>query len=143
MIYIAGGYDRTVHSDRASVECYCPDKDEWKFVAELEKARSGLNLVSLDSYIYAIGGRNRGSDHYFDYCERYNPVTMQWAAISTMLSPRAWSGVGILGNHLFVVGGFDGVNRLSSVEMYNAETNRWKHVANMSFARAGCGVAVL
>jgi len=68
---------------------------------------------------------------------------MQWAAISTMLSPRAWSGVGILGNHLFVVGGFDGVNRLSSVEMYNAETNRWKHVANMSFARAGCGVAVL
>ena len=60
MMYIAGGYDRTYHCDRASVECYCPDNNEWKFIAELEKARSGLSLVSLNNHIYAVGGRNRG-----------------------------------------------------------------------------------
>lgn len=141
-IYIAGGYDRTVHCDRASVECYCPEKDEWTFVAELEKARSGLSLVSLDNYIYAIGGRNRGSDHYFNVCERYNPSTMQWVSISSMISPRAWSGIGILRNKIFVVGGFDGVSRLNKVEVYDVDADEWKEVANMNFARAGCGAAV-
>ncbi|XP_057309527.1 kelch-like protein 20 [Hydractinia symbiolongicarpus] len=141
-IYIAGGYDRTVHCDRASVECYCPEKDEWTFVAELEKARSGLSLVSLDNYIYAIGGRNRGSDHYFNVCERYNPSTMQWVSISSMISPRAWSGIGILRNKIFVVGGFDGFSRLNKVEVYDVDADEWKEVANMNFARAGCGAAV-
>ena len=140
---MAGGYDRTVHCDRASVECYCPDKDEWTFVAELEKARSGLTLVSLENYIYAIGGRHRGSDHYFDYCERYNPVTMQWTSIAHMITPRAWCGIGILGCRIFIIGGFDGVNRLSSAEMYDPEIDKWKQVSSMGYARAGCGVAVL
>jgi len=143
MIYIAGGYDRSVHSDRASVECYSPVTKEWKFVAELEKARSGLNLVSLDRYIYAIGGRNRNSDHYFSLCEQYNPSTMQWISISTMLSPRAWAGIGILRDKIFVVGGFDGINRLNTVEMYDIEEDKWKQVSNMSYARAGCGVTVM
>ncbi|XP_065651792.1 kelch-like protein 20 [Hydra vulgaris] len=143
MIYVAGGYDRTMHCDRASVECYCPIKNEWKFVAELEKARSGLNLVSIDSFIYAIGGRNRSSDTYFDICERFDLSTMQWTLISTMLSPRAWSGVAILKKKIFVIGGFDGINRLSSIEVYDFEKDCWVHKRNMNFARAGCGAAVL
>ena len=143
MVYIAGGYDRSFHCDRASVECYCPVNNEWSFIAELEKARSGLNLVSLNNYIYAVGGRNRGGDQYFDNCERYNPITMQWVSISNMLSPRAWAGVSILRNKIFVAGGFDGVNRLNTVEIYDADEDRWEQVAEMNFARAGCGAALL
>lgn len=72
MLYLSilGGYDKNIHTDRASVECFDPDTQEWSFVAEMEKARSGLSLVALDHYIYAIGGRSRYSDFYFNTVER-------------------------------------------------------------------------
>ena len=143
LIYAAGGYDRGVHSDRASVERYDPERDEWCFIAELEKARSGLVLVSVSGYIYAIGGRNRCTDHYFALCERYNPSTDQWIAVASMMTPRAWPAAGVLNNKIVVLGGFDGANRLSSVEIYDPEEDRWKHVCHMNIRRAGCGGAVI
>ena len=60
-----------------------------------------------------------------------------------MLSPRAWAGVSVLRDKIFVAGGFDGMNRLSTVEMYDPETDRWEQGAEMNFARAGCGAALL
>ena len=65
-----GGYDKAYHTDRASVECWEPGSAEWAFVAEMEKARSGLALVALDHYLYAFGGRARHNDQYFDMAER-------------------------------------------------------------------------
>ena len=52
------------------MECYDPETDQWSFVAEMEKARSGLNLVAMDNYLYAFGGRSRHNDEYFDLAER-------------------------------------------------------------------------
>ena len=69
-LFSAGGYDKNLHLDRASVECYDPATDEWTFVSEMEKARSGLSLVSIDQYIYAFGGRYKHTDQYFDLAER-------------------------------------------------------------------------
>ena len=142
-MYVAGGYDRGVHSDRASVECYDSEKEEWAFVAELERPRSGLVLVSLNGFIYAVGGRNRSTDHYFNTCERYNPVTDQWTTVSPMITPRAWPAAGVLNNKIIVLGGFDGANRLSSVEMYDSDEDKWRHVSNMNICRAGCGGSVM
>lgn len=67
----AGGYDKILHTDRASMECFDPDTQEWTFTAEMEKARSGLALVALDHFIYAFGGRFRPTDQYFDLVERW------------------------------------------------------------------------
>lgn len=57
--------------DRASVECYDPSTDDWTFVTEMEKARSGLSLIAIDHNIYMIGGRYKTADQYFDVAERY------------------------------------------------------------------------
>ena len=57
--------------DRASVECFDPETDEWTLVAEMEKPRSGLVLMAVDHFIYAFGGRCRHTDRYFDIVERY------------------------------------------------------------------------
>lgn len=67
----AGGYDKILHTDRASMECFDPDTQEWTFTAEMEKARSGLALVAMDHFIYAFGGRFRPTDQYFDLVERW------------------------------------------------------------------------
>lgn len=74
-----GGYDKALHTDRASVEMYEPDSGgcggggdggEWTFVGEMEKARSGLALVALNHFLYAFGGRSRHIEQYYDIAER-------------------------------------------------------------------------
>ena len=100
-------------------------------------------MATISGYIYAAGGRNRCSDHYFSLCERYNPLTDQWISVAPMMTPRAWPAAGVLNNKLIVLGGFDGANRLSSVEIYDPEEDRWKHVSHMNIRRAGCGGAVI
>ena len=70
LLYTVGGYDRTLHMDRASMECYDPVSEEWMFMSEMEKARSGLVLATIDQNIYAFGGRYRHTDQYYDLVER-------------------------------------------------------------------------
>lgn len=44
---------------------------------------------------------------------------------------------------LYAIGGFDGENRLNSIECYHPENNEWTTMAPMKFSRSGAGVAVL
>ena len=46
------------------------------------------------------------------------------------MTPRAWPAAGVLNNKIVVLGGFDGANRLSNVEIYDPEEDRWKHVSH-------------
>ena len=56
--------------DRASMECYDPATEEWTFMSEMEKARSGLSMVAADQFLFAFGGRYRHTDQYYDLVER-------------------------------------------------------------------------
>lgn len=44
---------------------------------------------------------------------------------------------------MYIIGGAESWNCLSSVERYNPENNTWTIVASMNVARRGAGVAVL
>ncbi|WAR16523.1 KLH18-like protein [Mya arenaria] len=142
-IYVAGGYDRTLHMDRASMECYDPVIDDWTFMSEMEKARSGLVMATIDQNVYAFGGRYRHTDQYYDMVERFNVLTRQWTTLAQMNTPRAWPGIAIFDGRIYVLGGFDGGYRLRSAESYDAETDQWTPISNMLVSRAGCGAAVV
>ncbi|OWF38510.1 kelch-like protein 3 [Mizuhopecten yessoensis] len=142
-IYVAGGYDKILHLDRASVECFDPATEEWTFVSEMEKARSGLALVSVEHCIYAFGGRYKHTDQYTDMVERFNTLTNQWTTISSMNTPRAWPGIAAFDGKIYLMGGFDGTSRLRSAEVYDIESDRWAFLSNMTVSRAGCGAAVV
>lgn len=57
------------------------------------------------------------------------------------LWPR--SGVCSLGNHIFVMGGYDGTNQLNTVERYDVETDAWSFAASMRHRRSALGVTAL
>ena len=59
---------------------------------------------------------------------------------SAILSPP---GVCSLGNHIYVMGGYDGTNQLNTVERYGVETDAWSFVASMSHRRSALGVTAL
>lgn len=44
---------------------------------------------------------------------------------------------------LYAIGGFDGTERLSSVECYHPENDEWTMVSSMKCSRSGAGVASL
>ena len=52
-------------------------------------------------------------------------------------------GVAVVNRLLYAIGGFDGENRLNSVECYHPENNAWTLVPEMKFKRSGAGVSVL
>lgn len=52
-------------------------------------------------------------------------------------------GVCALGNHIFVMGGYDGTNQLNTVERYEVETDTWTFAASMRHRRSALGVTAL
>jgi len=71
---------------------------------------------------------------------RYDPLTDRWTEVASMETCRIGVGVAVVNRLLYAVGGFDGVNRLSSVECYHPERNEWKFVASMNVTRSGAGL---
>lgn len=56
-----------------------------------------------------------------------------------MHSKRLGVGVAVVNRLLYVIGGFDGKERLASIECYHPENNEWSLVAQMHFGRSGSG----
>ena len=106
-------------------------------------ARSGVATVVYNRHIYAIGGRDRHRQAYYDVVERYCPDKNSWESFHRLTHARAWPSACVFKGQLFVTGGYDGQHRLKTVERYDPEENKWQSVADMNEFRAGCGSAVL
>lgn len=88
----------------------------------------------MKPYIFAVGGGSLFAIH--NECEVYNPKTNQWSQISPMISRRSRAGVASLRKLLWVCGGYDGENDLSTAECYNPLTNEWKQITPMGTKRS-------
>lgn len=56
-----------------------------------------------------------------------------------MNSARIGVGLACVNRLLFAVGGFDGQQRLRSVECYDPDKDQWTYVAPMNTTRSGAG----
>lgn len=70
---------------------------------------------------------------------RYDPEKDTWTMVSPMKTKRIGVGCAVANRILYAVGGFDGRNRLKSVEKYTPETDEWCFVKAMNIARSGAG----
>lgn len=60
-----------------------------------------------------------------------------------MQCKRLGVGVAVINRLLYAVGGYDGNQRLKSVECYNPERDVWMFVADMQVARSGAGSEIM
>ncbi|XP_072040808.1 kelch-like protein 17 [Amphiura filiformis] len=97
--------------------------------------------VGLVPRLFSIGGGSLFAIH--NECEMYDLHSDTWIAIQPMNVRRARLGVAALYRIIYAVGGYDGINDLSSVECYNPQTNTWKDVASMGTRRSCVGIAIL
>jgi kelch-like protein 19 len=60
-----------------------------------------------------------------------------------MNSRRIGVGLACVNRLLFAVGGYDGQQRLKSVERYDPENDEWSYVSPMNTTRSGAGKSLL
>lgn len=103
-------------------------------VASLPTPRVGLGLAtqvaspsggSTANHLYAIGGFD-GQGHALNTVEIYDFATNSWTNGTPMPTPRGYLAVvaGTDGN-VYAIGGTDGQQPLTTVEVYNPSKNSW------------------
>ena len=52
-------------------------------------------------------------------CEEYNTLSGKWRPVADMSTDRMWHSAVTMGDNVLVVGGYDGSDYLSSVELFD------------------------
>lgn len=69
----------------------------------------------------------------------YNPEEDRWTLVQQMHYKRLGVGIAVVDRLLYAIGGFDGKERLKSLECYHPENNAWTLIPSMSIGRSGAG----
>lgn len=69
----------------------------------------------------------------------YDPDQDRWTLVQPMHSKRLGVGVVVINRLLYAIGGFDGNERLASVECYHPENNEWSYLPSLKTGRSGAG----
>ncbi|XGW03609.1 hypothetical protein V3C99_015078 [Haemonchus contortus] len=141
-LYVIGGTDGENHY---STVMKMNMRGEWMEVAPMFETRTYISnsCCVLDGLIYVCGGfdvrglHQRRRNDRLRCVERYDPKTNKWEKISSMIQMRSDAAAVGAGGKLYVSGGFNGTEVLTSVEVYTPATNTWIEVSNMPAPRSG------
>ena len=118
-LYIYGGHTADTHSystDSVSGQFHRLNLSDHKTWEKLEGGPplQGLNLATWHGKIYRVGGmcpRNKAGEpadvRSVADCACFDPETKKWTAIPSLPEPRSSHDLAVVGNQLFVVGGWN------------------------------------
>lgn len=140
MLYVTGGNNDSSFTSFSTAYAYNLTTDRWSAIAQMGSRRHGHGSVSLDGFVYVIGGYDGGE--FLSSAERYTPSTGQWEAIAPMRTSRFGVACAVLDGRIYAVGGYSSGTFHKSVERYDPATNTWERVNPMANAREwhACGV---
>ncbi len=95
------------------------------------KPRRCKDLVGV---IYAVGGQTKAGNS-LSTVEVYDPVMGRWKDAEAMSMLRSRVGVAVMSNRLYAIGGYNGLDRLNTVEVFDSEEKKWSRVASMNCKR--------
>lgn len=139
--YVCGGKRTPLTS--GSLEFYDASLNKWVSVASLLTPRYAAQLCSIPTYkvMFAVGGSNQRVA--LSAVEKFDLVTQTWQEVSPMSVPRKRHGACVMGDYIYVAGGFGADNKeLASVERYDMQRDVWSFVAPMPHAAAGAMLVV-
>ncbi|XP_026318957.1 kelch-like protein 5 [Hyposmocoma kahamanoa] len=143
-LYAVGGRDGG--ACLRSVECYDPATNHWTNCAPMTRRRGGVSVCAASGYLYALGGHEAPANTVggrLACVERYDPLADNWVLLARLSYGRDAIGSCLLGDRIVAVGGYDGVQYLCVVEVYDSESNCWRKLAPLSTGRAGAAVVAV
>ncbi|CAF4517649.1 unnamed protein product, partial [Rotaria socialis] len=113
---------------------------------DCRKVMTGTRFTSRrgkDEHLIVAGGFG-AHQRPVDIVERWNPRTNEWTALQPLTKRRRYAAAAAIGKRLYVVGGYDGRQRMNSVECLDLsqENATWQPVASLTYRRALPGVCV-
>lgn len=120
-----------------------------KFLYDLDMNDKALDLENPlarpripHEVLFVVGGWSGGSPT--NVMETYDPRADKWIVCDTADTfHRAYHGTVTMDKHVYVIGGFDGVEYFNSVRCFNPLTMIWSDAANMHSKRCYVSTAVL
>lgn len=116
-IYCVGGTTQ-------STLCYDPSTDTWSTKTNITTPRHRMAVESVDNIIYCISGFISPTNTYTSTHECYDVLTDTWTSKSG-INGRAETGSGVVGNNIYVFGGWNGSKVVNTNECYNTLTDTW------------------
>lgn len=93
--------------------------------------------------MFAIGGWSIGQS--LTYVEAYDTRADRWIRVAEEdpFGPRAYHGCAVIGERIYCIGGYDGVEHFNTCRMFDVRTREWSEIAPLHSARCYVGVAVV
>jgi len=142
-ILLAGGTTRdeigeTV-SDRLLV--FTPDSQRWSDWGRLPHPLAGASLQLVGNELFLLGGWDGQSmrDEVWripaDSGTGVEPA--DWQVVNRLPSGRAFAGSAVVGEELYLVGGYDGRQELADAAVYNTQNDEWRDLPDLANPRGG------
>lgn len=90
-----------------AVEAYDPVSEQWAGRAPLPRARGGLAVTSVGSFVFAFGGEGNpeNPDGVFEDADVYDPQADLWRSLAPMPTPRHGIGAAPVAGRIHIPGG--------------------------------------
>lgn len=116
--------------------------DQWKEMPSMGYARYGAVVVATGSKIYVMGGWD-GIGSVSNIVEEYDTNSGVWTRKSNMNTAVVYAAGALVGNQIYVLGGYTGSTITNRNQVYNITTNSWSLATNLPQARSGSGATVV
>uniref|UniRef100_A0A915MA67 BTB domain-containing protein n=2 Tax=Meloidogyne TaxID=189290 RepID=A0A915MA67_MELJA len=123
--------------------------DEAKNYHLMPERRSNFNSIfkinirvctEIPGNIYVLGGLNQIQPSTVEF---YDPTIKKWKPSKVMTSQRTRVGVAVSNGKIYVVGGYNGSERLRCVEMFDTVSGNWVKLVSMFKRRSAmCATAL-
>ncbi|RDD45019.1 Influenza virus NS1A-binding protein-like protein A [Trichoplax sp. H2] len=132
------------------VEVYFYNSGVWSRTSlpAMISRRYGSACVTTKNHLVVVGGQGEHDGLPLSSVESYQLSHKawekpQWKILNKMCQPRTFPAAATWHDYIIVAGGFDGVQKLDTVEWYDIRTNKWKLLTKMPSRRDNCQAKVI
>ena len=107
-----------------------------------KRDKPGVGVV--DDKIFVFGGFDYGDGQYLKTIEVYSEKTKRWEMMKvTMKTGKSEMGVAVIGDLIFIIGGWNERGVVEEVEVMNTKTQTMETLTRNPTGRRGMGVGVV
>ncbi|KAB7497584.1 Kelch-like protein 20, partial [Armadillidium nasatum] len=144
-LWVLGGTTQAKKCKEGSLLVYDEKRGNWCFKTPMITDRVHFGAASAYGCLFVFGGIGISKENdgmVLDSCEKYNVESNKWITIAPLGKGRAYHGVAVVNDLIYVIGGYNGSKWLDSVECYDPLSDRWTTVSPMMGCRSSFGVSV-
>lgn len=146
-LVILGGYHRAKsgrwHEVRPLADVYRFDSFSriWTPYPNIQYPRSGLTVVCVKGFLYAIGGENELL--LYDNVEVLDPLEMKWRNGPSLPCPLSGHNSCVIDGFIYTFGGYIGSEVTDNIIRLDPEEGKWINVGSMPSQRTNFALTVV